>query len=89
MIMNRVIFLVPVIASFVLGALYLHETAGNLGRKAAGMVVFLGAAYLQFFTSFVLAGVIIQVLLAILLELRRLYWDMPVPVGRSDHGQGD
>ena len=89
MIANRILFFVPVIASFVLGGQYVRWSGGAGWRKAAVIAVFLGAAYLQFFSSYVLAGVLTQTGLAMLLELRRLYWEAPMALRRDDHGPGD
>ena len=62
---------VPIFASFVLGILYLWTGDGSTFTKAVGAVVFLTAAYLQFFSPYMLAGVLLQVALAFTLEMWR------------------
>ena len=62
---------VPVIASAALGALYLSWGDGGVVLKVAGTGVFLLAAYLQFFSPYALAGVLLQSALALTLEIWR------------------
>ena len=62
---------VPIFASFVLGILYLWTGEGGTVTKAIGVAVFLTAAYLQFFSPHMVAGVLLQVLLALTLEFWR------------------
>jgi hypothetical protein len=62
---------VPVLASFVLGIIYLGSGEGGPVIKAAGTAVFLAGAYLQFFSAWSLAGVLILVALALALEFWR------------------
>lgn len=65
---------VPVLASLVLGILYLWWGDSNAVTKAAGAAVFLVAAYLQFFSPYMVAGVLLQIALALTLEFwRRLF----------------
>ena len=62
---------VPILASFVLGIIYLRSGEGGPVVKGSGIVVFLVAAYLQFFSPWALAGVLLQVALALTLEFWR------------------
>ncbi|HUR21994.1 MAG TPA: hypothetical protein VMZ90_14355 [Vicinamibacterales bacterium] len=62
---------VPIFASFVLGILYLWAGDGGTATKATGAAVFLTAAYLQFFSPYLVAGVLLQVALAFTLEMWR------------------
>jgi hypothetical protein len=62
---------VPIFASFVLGVLYLWAGDGSSVTKVIGAVVFLTAAYLQCFSPFMVAGVLLQVALALTLEFWR------------------
>lgn len=62
---------VPVLASLVLGILYLWWGDGRAVTKAAGAAVFLVAAYLQFFSPYMVAGVLLQIALALTLEFWR------------------
>ena len=62
---------VPIFASFVLGVLYLWAGDGSTVLKVLGAAVFLTAAYLQFFSPYMVAGVLLQVVLAITLEFWR------------------
>lgn len=62
---------VPVLASAVLGGLYLTLGDGAPTIKILGSGVFLTAAYLQFFSAYALAGILLQVALAFTLEMWR------------------
>jgi hypothetical protein len=72
--MSELLGFVPVLASFVLGLIYLGMGEGAPLLKALGVVVFLTAVYLQFFSAQMLAGVLLQAALALTLEIwRRLH----------------
>ena len=62
---------VPVFASFVLGIIYLGTGDGGTMTKTIGTAVFLSAAYLQFFSAYMVAGVLLQCGLAFTLEMWR------------------
>lgn len=62
---------VPVLASLVLGILYLSWGDGSPVTKAAGAAVFLVAAYLQFLSPYMVPGVLLQIALALTLEIWR------------------
>ena len=62
---------VPIFASLVLGALYLWAGDGSTVTKVIGATVFLTAGYLQFFSPYMVAGVLLQVALAFTLEMWR------------------
>jgi hypothetical protein len=62
---------VPIFASFVLGAVYLWDGEGRTVTKVIGVAVFVTAAYLQFFSAYLVAGVLLQVALAFTLEMWR------------------
>jgi len=62
---------VPFLASMVLGGLYLAFGGGAPATKVAGCGVFAVATYLQFFSSWSLAGLLLQVVLAFTLEVWR------------------
>ena len=62
---------VPILASAVLGTLYLWTGEGGTALKAVGVAVFMTAAYLQFFSPYYVAGVLLQVTLALTLEFWR------------------
>ena len=69
--MTDVLGYVPIFASFVLGILYLWTGEGGPVVKATGVAVFLLATYLQFFSPYMVAGVLLQVALAFTLEMWR------------------
>lgn len=69
--MSAVLGYVPIFASFVLGIQYLWTGDGGTATKAIGAAVFLTAAYLQFFSPYMVAGVLLQVALALTLEFWR------------------
>ena len=62
---------VPIFASFVLGVIYLWAGEAGTVTKVIGAAVFLVAAYLQFFSPYMVAGVLLQVALAFTLEMWR------------------
>jgi hypothetical protein len=62
---------VPVLASAVLGGLFLTMSDGAPTTKIIGSGVFLTATYLQFFSAYALAGILLQVALAFTLEMWR------------------
>jgi hypothetical protein len=62
---------VPILASAVLGILYLWTGEGGAVTRAIGVAVFVTAAYLQLFSPYLVAGILLQVVLALTLELWR------------------
>ena len=62
---------VPIFASFVIGLQYLWAGEGSTPTKVIGVALFLTAAYLQFFSPYMMAGVLLQVALAFTLEIWR------------------
>lgn len=62
---------VPIFASFVIGIQYLWAGEGGTVTKVVGALVFLTAAYLQFYSPYMVAGVLLQVALALTLEFWR------------------
>jgi hypothetical protein len=69
--MSALLGFVPIVASATLGLIYLRMGAGGPTLKAAGTALFLAAAWLQFFSPWSLAGVLLQCLLALTLEFWR------------------
>jgi len=69
--MSAMLGYVPIFASFVLGIQYLWAGDGSTATKVIGAGVFLAAAYLQFFSPYMVAGVLLQVALALTLEFWR------------------
>jgi hypothetical protein len=69
--MSELLGFVPILASATLGLIYLWMGEGNTLRNGAGIAIFLLAAYLQFFSPYLVAGLLIQVLLALTLEFWR------------------
>ncbi len=69
--MIPLLMLVPLFVTLVLGPVYLLTGAAGPGFKAAGITLFGLAVYLQFFSRFALAGMLIQVALAFSLALWR------------------
>jgi len=65
--------LIPILVTIVLGPVFLFEGSANRGIKLIGVLVFALAAYLQFFSRFDLAGMLIQVVLALGLALWRRF----------------
>jgi len=62
---------VPAIVTLVLGIPFLAMSETSPVLKLAGVVIFAVAVYLQFFSRFGLAGMLIQIALAISLTLWR------------------
>jgi hypothetical protein len=69
--MSELLGYAPILASAVLGILYLLHGDGGPATKAIGVAVFLTAAYLQFFSPYMVPGVLLQVALALTLEMWR------------------
>lgn len=69
--MSELLGFVPVLASLVLGVLYLTMGDGSPVVKGAGVAVFALGVYLQFFSGQMLAGVLVLVGLALTLEFWR------------------
>jgi hypothetical protein len=69
--MSELLGFVPVLASLVLGLIYLGMGEGSDVLKACGVGVFLTAVYLQFFSGQMVAGVLLQATLAFTLEMWR------------------
>ncbi len=69
--MSELLGFVPILASATLGLIYLWMGEGSTALKGAGVAVFLLAAYLQFFSPYLVAGVLLQALLALTLEFWR------------------
>lgn len=65
--------LVPVLATLVFGTVYLTMGAAAPVYKLGGVLIFAAAVYLQFFSRFALAGLLIQVGLALSLALWRRF----------------
>lgn len=59
------LFLVPPVASLILGVTYLVVGRGRPSLKAAGAATCLGALYLQFGSRHWLAGLLLQTCLAL------------------------
>ena len=57
--------LVPVATSLILGIVYVAAGEASLARKLSVTAVFLVAVYLQFFSLRVLAGMLLQLVLAL------------------------
>jgi hypothetical protein len=62
---------VPVGTSLVLGVIYLAVGDASSVVKITGTVIFLVAVYLQFFSPYVLVGLLVQTGLALCLEFWR------------------
>jgi hypothetical protein len=71
--MSELLGFVPVLASFVLGVIYLTAGDGSPALKGAGVAVFGLGVYLQFFSGQMLAGVLLLVALALTLEMWRRF----------------
>ena len=69
--MFPLLFLIPVFVSLFLGVAYVRLGSAGPGIKLAGILVFAIAVYLQFSSRFALAGLLIQIALALSLVLRR------------------
>ena len=65
--MNTILAFVPVLTSAILGAVYVSLGDGRPAVKILGAAVFAIAAYLQFFSSRPLTGLLVQVVLAVAL----------------------
>jgi hypothetical protein len=65
------VFFLPVVVSIVLGPIYLATSAGSPWVKLAGVVAFGAAVYLQFFSAYPLAGLLVQVGVALSLAVWR------------------
>jgi hypothetical protein len=63
--------LIPVFVTIVLGPVFVFESSASRGVKLIGASVFALAVYLQFFSRFGLAGMLIQIGLALTLALWR------------------
>ena len=59
----------PAATSLILGVVYLFLGDGRPALKILGAFVFLAAVYLQFFSRYVLAGLLLQIALALYLAL--------------------
>lgn len=69
--MLPLLYLVPAFASLILGIVYLMTAESGRLWKIGGTGLFLLAVYLQFFSPFGLAGLLLQVGLAFSLALWR------------------
>lgn len=67
--MSGWLFVVPPVASLILGITYLVVGRGGPVAKAVGTGVFFGALYLQFGSRYWLAGLLLQTGLALCLVL--------------------
>jgi hypothetical protein len=65
------LFLIPLFVTLVLGLVFVTLGSASPAFKLFGIGVFVLAVYLQFFSRFVLAGLLIQVALAFSLALWR------------------
>jgi hypothetical protein len=59
----------PAATSLILGIVYLYMGDARPVVKLVGVVVFLTAVYLQFFSPYSLFGLLLQIVLALLLAL--------------------
>jgi hypothetical protein len=71
--MSELLGFVPVLASLVLGVIYLTMGDGSPVVKVSGVAVFAVGVYLQFFSGQMLAGVLVLVCLALTLEFWRRF----------------
>jgi hypothetical protein len=69
--MSALLGYVPVISSLVLGLIFLWLGYGTPLSRAIGIGVFIVAGYLQFWSPYMVTGVLLQVGLAMTLELHR------------------
>ena len=67
------LFLVPVFTSVIVGTVFVVQGAARPRTKWAAFAVFVLAAYLQFFTRHALAGLLLQIGLALTLLLWRRF----------------
>ena len=65
------LLLIPVFVTLVLGTVFLFLGSANPGFKLACVAVFAVAVYLQFFSRLSLAGLLIQIALALSLAIWR------------------
>jgi hypothetical protein len=64
---------IPVTTSLVLGVVYLYQGNARPAFKILGVVVFVAAAHLQFFSRYSLIGLLLQVALVLHLAF---WWRM-------------
>ena len=69
--MFPLLFFIPVFVTLLLGLAFLFFGSVGPAFKLGGIAVFAAAVYLQFFSRFALAGLLIQVALAFSLALWR------------------
>ena len=69
--MFPLLFFIPVFVTLFLGVAFLSFSEASPVFKLAGVAFFAAAVYLQFFSRFALAGMLIQVALALSLALWR------------------
>ena len=69
--MFPILFFIPVLASFALGVVFVVLSDARPWTRILVVIVFALAAYLQFLTRFALAGLVLQVGLALSLLLWR------------------
>ena len=69
--MFQLLFFIPVFVTLFLGVAFLFFGSAGPAIKLAGVVCFAVAVYLQFFSRFHLAGLLIQIALAFSLALWR------------------
>jgi len=74
--MLPLMMLVPAATSLILGGAYLLAEEARPALKILGTVVFLAAVYLQFRSPYPLAGILLQVALALVLVLWRKLGDV-------------
>ena len=60
---------VPAATSLILGIVYVLAAEARPAVKLSAIVVFLVAVYLQFFSSHTLAGLLVQISLAVVLAI--------------------
>ena len=63
--------LIPIITSLILGIVYVFHSDGPPAIKIVGILAFGAALYLQFFSRHALAGMLLQIALALALALWR------------------
>ncbi len=67
------LFLIPIFASAITGAVFVVLSPARPGWKWAAVAVFTLAAYLQFYSRHVLAGLLLQIGLALALLVWRRF----------------
>jgi hypothetical protein len=67
--MFQYLLLIPAGTSLILGVVYLFLGEGRPLAKGVGAVVFLVALYLQFFSPYAVAGLLLQTALALCLAV--------------------